>query len=52
MVNILNINPPHLPALPTRILLDKPADGPIEAKEVPVPPGISDVVEEEDLVDS
>jgi hypothetical protein len=47
-----NINPPQLPALPTRILLDKPADGPIEAKEVPVSPSISDVVEEEDLVDS
>jgi hypothetical protein len=46
-----NIDPPQLPALPTRILLDKPADGPTEAKEVPVPPGISDVVQEEDLVD-
>jgi hypothetical protein len=41
-----NINPPQLPALPTRLLLDKPTNGPIEAIEVSVPPGISDVVEE------
>jgi hypothetical protein len=47
-----NINPPQLPAFLTLLLLDKPTDGPIEAIEVSVPPGISDVVEEEDLVDS
>jgi hypothetical protein len=47
-----NINPPQLPALPTRILLDKPMDSPIKAIEVSVPPGISDAVDEEDLVDS
>jgi hypothetical protein len=47
-----NINPPQLPALPTRILLDKPTDVPMEALEVTVPPGISDVVDKGNLVDS
>jgi hypothetical protein len=47
-----NINPPQLPALPTRILLDKPTDGPVEAQDVAAPPGLSDAVEDDNRIDS
>jgi hypothetical protein len=47
-----NINPPQFPALPTRILLDEPTDGPVEAQEVAATPGLSDAVDDEDRIDS
>jgi hypothetical protein len=47
-----NINTPQLPALPTRILLDKPSDGPVTAWEVHAPPGLSNVVDEEEYIEN
>jgi hypothetical protein len=39
-----------MPAIRTRIIITKDEDGPIEAREVSVPLGIPDAVEEEDFV--
>jgi hypothetical protein len=47
-----NIYPPQLPALQTRIILDKPTDGSLEAQEVAAPPGLSDAVDNGDHIDS
>jgi hypothetical protein len=47
-----NISPPTMPAIWTHIFLAKDVDGPIEAREVPAPPGIPDAVEEEDFVET
>jgi hypothetical protein len=47
-----HINLPQFPALPTRILLDKPTDEPVEAHEVTAPPGLSNAVDNDDRSDS
>jgi hypothetical protein len=41
-----NINPPQMPVLSTRLLLNKQTDGLVEAREVMASPGFSDVIDE------
>jgi hypothetical protein len=47
-----NISPPTMSAIRTRILITKDGDGPLEAHEIPAPPGIPNAVEEDDFVET